>query len=194
MLNYIAILLVQYVARGPLPQPGGYLPESAQFVQAPRMPVLLGNRIHLGVFLALLFIPIVYALLWSTPLGFRLRAWLAGQCGALCGHQRGKDHPVCPYAFQRCTGRDSGHHRGEHAPHTAEGRHLRRLRVQRHPGGAAGPDASGGRGGQALFFAALTIGAQTMHVVYGLPDALATAIQAIVVLCVLAADTLVHRR
>jgi len=39
MLNYIAILLVQYVARGPLQQPGGYLPESAQFVEAARMPL-----------------------------------------------------------------------------------------------------------------------------------------------------------
>ena len=74
MLNYIAILFVQYMARGPLQEPGGYLPESAQFVAAARMPVLLGRRIHLGVLLALLIVPIVYLLLWSTPLGFRLRA------------------------------------------------------------------------------------------------------------------------
>ncbi len=194
MLNYIAILLVQYVARGPLQQPGGYLPESAQFVQAARMPILLGNRIHLGVFLALLFIPIVYALLWSTPLGFRLRAvgsrasvaryaginveriilfalTFSGALAGLAGiievstlHTRLKGDISGGYGFSGI---------------------LVALLGRMHPVGVA--IAS-------LFFAALTIGAQTMHVVYGLPDALASAIQAIVVLCVLAADALAHRR
>jgi simple sugar transport system permease protein len=45
-----------------------------------------------------------------------------------------------------------------------------------------------------LFFAALTIGAQSMHVTYGLPVTLANAVQAIMVLCVLAADAIAHRR
>ena len=194
MLNYIAILLVQYVARGPLQQPGGYLPESAQLVQAARMPIILGNRVHLGVLLALLFIPIVYALLWSTPLGFRLRAvgsrasvaryagisveriilFALAFSGALAGmagiievstlHTRLKGDISGGYGFSGI---------------------LVALLGRMHPVGVAIA---------ALFFAALTIGAQTMHVVYGLPDALATAIQAIVVLCVLAADALVHRR
>ena len=194
MLNYIAILFVQYMARGPLQQPGGYLPESAQFVQAARMPILLGNRIHLGVLLALLFVPIVYALLWLTPLGFRLRAvgsrasvaryagisvekiilFALAFSGALAGlagiievsslHTRLKGDISGGYGFTGI---------------------LVALLGRMHPVGVA--IAS-------LFFAALTIGAQTMHVVYGLPDALASAIQAIVVLCVLAADALVHRR
>ena len=194
MLNYIAILFVQYMARGPLQQPGGYLPESAQFVQAARMPILLGNRIHLGVLLAFLFVPIVYALLWLTPLGFRLRAvgsrasvaryagisvekiilFAMAFSGALAGlagiievsslHTRLKGDISGGYGFSGI---------------------LVALLGRMHPVGVA--IAS-------LFFAALTIGAQTMHVVYGLPDALAGAIQAIVVLCVLAADALVHRR
>ncbi len=74
MLNYIAILFMEYVARGPLQEPGGYLPESAQFSAAARLPTLFGSRVHIGVIIALLMIPLVYALLWSTPLGFRLRA------------------------------------------------------------------------------------------------------------------------
>lgn len=194
MLNYIAILFMQYVARGPLQQPGGYLPESAQFVQAARMPIVLGDRIHIGVFLALLFVPIVYALLWLTPLGFRLRAvgsrasvaryagiyvekiifFALAFSGALAGlagiievsslHTRLKGEISGGYGFSGI---------------------LVALLGRMHPVGVA--IAS-------LFFAALTIGAQTMHVVYGLPDALAGAIQAIVVLCVLAADALVHRR
>jgi ABC-type uncharacterized transport system permease subunit len=194
MLNYIAILLVQYVARGPLQQPGGYLPESAQFVAAARMPILLGSRIHLGVLLSLLFVPIVYALLWLTPLGFRLRAvgsrasvaryagisvekiilFALAFSGALAGlagiievsslHTRLKGEISGGYGFSGI---------------------LVALLGRMHPVGVAVAS---------LFFAALTIGAQTMHIVYGLPDALAGAIQAIVVLCVLAADALVHRR
>ena len=45
-----------------------------------------------------------------------------------------------------------------------------------------------------IFFATLTIGAQSMHVVYQLPVTLAGAVQAVMVLCVLAADALAHRK
>ena len=58
----------------PLQEPGGYLPESAQFVAAARMPLVIGSRIHIGTLIALIMVPVVYLLLWSTPLGFRLRA------------------------------------------------------------------------------------------------------------------------
>jgi len=182
------------MARGPLQEPGGYLPESAQFVAAARLPTFFGGRIHLGVFLALVFIPIVYALLWSTPLGFRLRAvgsrasvaryagisvekiilfalTFSGALAGLAGiievstlHTRLKADISGGYGFSGI---------------------LVALLGRMHPVGVAVAS---------LFFAALTIGAQTMHVIYGLPDALASAIQAIVVLCVLGADALAHRR
>ncbi|MEI8133198.1 MAG: hypothetical protein WCG34_12255, partial [Leptolinea sp.] len=45
-----------------------------------------------------------------------------------------------------------------------------------------------------IFFAGLSIGAQSMHVVYHLPVDLARVIQAIVVLSVLAVDSLIRRR
>jgi simple sugar transport system permease protein len=45
-----------------------------------------------------------------------------------------------------------------------------------------------------LFFAVLIIGAETMHVLAGLPPELAAAIQAIIVLSVLAVDALARRR
>jgi general nucleoside transport system permease protein len=194
MFNYIAVLLMQYVARGPLQEPGGYLPESAQFVAAARMPTFFGTRLHLGLLLALLGIPLVYALLWSTPLGFRLRAvgsrssvaryagisvermilfamTFSGAMAGLAGilevstlHTRLKGDISGGYGFSGI---------------------LVALLGRMHPVGVAVAS---------LFFAALTIGAQMMHVVYGLPDALATAIQAVVVLSVLAADALAHRR
>jgi simple sugar transport system permease protein len=192
MLNYIAILFMEYVARGPLQEPGGYLPESAQLAAAARLPTLFGSRVHIGVIIALVMIPLVYALLWSTPLGFRLRAvgsrtsvaryagikverlimfalMFSGALGGLAGiievsslHTRLKGGISGDYGFSGI---------------------LVALLGRMHPVGVAVA---------AVFFAALTIGAQSMHVVYQLPVALAGAVQAVVVLCVLAADAIAH--
>jgi simple sugar transport system permease protein len=74
MLNYIGILLVQYAARVPLRDLNGFLPESAKFVAAARLPRLGDSRLHIGVLLALILVGIAYVLLWRTSLGFRLRA------------------------------------------------------------------------------------------------------------------------
>jgi ABC-type uncharacterized transport system permease subunit len=193
MLNYIAIFLVLYLARGPLQEPGGYLPESAQFVRAARMPVFFGSRIHLGVLLTMLMVPLVYGLLWSTPLGFRLRAvgsrasvaryagisvertilFVMAFSGVLIGlaglievstlHTRLKGDISGGYGFSGI---------------------LVALLGRMHPLGVAVAS---------VLFAALIIGAESMHVVSGLPDALADAIQAVIVLSVLAVDGLVRR-
>lgn len=194
MLNYIAIFLIEYMARGPLQEPGGYLPESAQFVKAARLPAILGSRIHLGVVLTVLLVPVVYALLWSTPLGFRLRAvgsrasvaryagisverailFVMGFSGILIGlagiievstlHTRLKGDISGGYGFSGI---------------------LVALMGRMHPVGVAVAS---------VLFAALIIGAEAMHVVSGLPDALADAIQAVIVLSVLAVDALARRR
>ncbi len=74
MLNYVAILMLQYMARVPLRDPHGFLPESARLTAAARLPLLFHSRIHLGVVLALALVPLVYVLIWQTPRGFRLRA------------------------------------------------------------------------------------------------------------------------
>lgn len=194
MLNYIAILFVQYMARGPLQEPGGYLPESAQFIAAARMPILFGTRIHLGVVIALLLIPLVYALVWSTPLGFRLRA--VGERASVARYAGIKVEKMILFAlaFSGALGGLAGiievstlHTRlkGEISGGYGFSGILVALLGRMHPAGVAVA---------AVFFAALTIGAQSMHVVYGLSDALANAIQAVVVLSVLAVDAMAHRR
>jgi simple sugar transport system permease protein len=192
MLNYIAILFVQYMARGPLQEPGGYLPESAQLVAAARLPALTG-RIHLGVVIAVLLIPLVYALVWSTPLGFRLRA--VGERASVARYAGIKVEKMILFAlaFSGALGGLAGiievstlHTRlkGEISGGYGFSGILVALLGRMHPAGVAVA---------ALFFAALTIGAQSMHVVYGLSDALANAIQAVVVLSVLAVDALARR-
>ncbi len=194
MLNYIAILFVQYMSRGPLEDPSGFLPESAQFVPAAQMPILFDSRIHLGVLIAVLCVPIVYVLLWRTPLGFRLRAvgsrasvaryagidinrsilFVLLFSGALAGIAGIVEVSTL---YTRLKGSISGNYGFSGI--------LVALLGRMHPVGVAVAS---------LFFASLIIGAQSMKVVSGLPDALANAIQAIVVLCVLGADALAHRR
>ena len=194
MLNYIAILFMEYLTRGPLQDPDGYLPTSAKFAAATRLPLVLNSRVHSGFVIALVLVPIIYALLWSTPLGFRLRAVgskasvaryagirveyviifvlaLSGGIAGLAGiievgnvFYRLKGSISLGYGFSGI---------------------LVALLGRLNPFGVAIA---------ALFFAALTIGAEAMHVVYKLPVALADAIQAIIVLSVLAVDAMAHWR
>lgn len=186
MLNYIASLLMIYLTRGPLQEPGGVLPVSAKFAAVTMLPVIPGTRIHLGIFLAFLFVPLIYVLLWKTPLGFRLRAvgsrpsvaqyaginvnkaiisallisgGLAGMAGiieVLMIHTRLKGTISGGYGFSAV---------------------LVALLGRMNPFGVF--IAS-------IFFAALIIGAETMHVLSGVPPELADAIQAVIVLSVLA--------
>lgn len=194
MLNYIAEYTLLYLARGPLKDPENFLPQSAQLTSVARLPTLFGTRVHIGVLIGVLLIPVIYLLLWQTPLGLRIRAigssptvaYAAGMnvtwglafvlllSGALAGftgmtevsalHLRLKDGISGNYGFTGI---------------------LVALLGRLHPLGVLVA---------ALFFAILSIGAQTMHSVYGLPVALAQMVQALVVLFVLIADALARRQ
>jgi simple sugar transport system permease protein len=194
MLNYIAIFFMIYLARGPLQEPGGVLPNSAKFDAATQLPFIGDTRIHLGVLLTFLLVPLVYVLLWKTPLGFRLRAvgsrasvaqyagisvnrailtamlvsgglaGLAGIIEVLMIHTRLKGTISGGYGFSAI---------------------LVALLGRMNPFGVAVA---------AVFFAALIIGAETMHVLSGLPPELADAIQAVIVLSVLAVDAWARKR
>ena len=188
MLNYIAIFLVEYVARVPLRDPNGFLPETAQFVRAARLPGLFGTRIHVGVLIALALIPLIYILIWRTPVGFRLRAigsrasvarfaginveWgiifvllFSGALAGLTGMIE------VSYLHTRLKGTISGGYGFSGI--------LVALLGRLHPIGILFA---------AIFFSALTIGANSMHTLTGLPATLADAIQALVVLFVLGVD------
>ncbi len=194
MLNYIAILFVQYLARGPLQDPNGFLPESARFGPAAQLPIWIAPRIHIGVALAVVIVPLVYLLIWRTPLGFQLRAIgskptvaqfvgidvargvivalvISGALAGLAGvievttlHLRLKAGIGAGYGFTAI---------------------LVALLGRMNPFGIVVA---------ALFFAGLTIGAESLHVVLQLPAALAQAIQALIVLFVLGADAFFRLR
>jgi general nucleoside transport system permease protein len=194
MLNFVALYAVSYLARGPLRDPAGFLPQSARLEAAARLPTLPGSRLHLGVLLAFLLVPLAYMLLWRTVQGFQLRAIgsgpevaratgmnvaagmaLAFLCsGALAGlagiievsalHARLKDGISGDYGFTGI---------------------LVALLGRLHPVGVLLA---------ALFFAVLTIGTQSMHSAMGLPAALSQVLQVAVILAVLVADALARRR
>lgn len=193
MLNYIAILLVQFAARVPLRDPNGFLPESAQFSAAAQIPALFGGRLHLGVLLALILVGVVYVFLQRTPLGFRLRAvgssasvaraaginvnrsiltalMLSGGLAGVAGiietsylYARLKEGISPGYGFSAI---------------------LVALMGQLHPVGVAIT---------AVLFSALTIGAEGLQVLLQVPVAVAQVIQSLVVLFVIVGDALAKR-
>lgn len=193
MLNFIAEFFILYLAREPMKDPESFLPQTAALHGAARLPTILGTRVHGGVIIAVLLVPIVYFLLWKMPLGFRIRAIGSNQTvakyagmnvivglsfammfsGALAGltgaievsalHTRLQDGISGGYGFTGI---------------------LVALLGRLHPVGVLI---------SAFFFAALSNGAQTMHGIYGLPISLAQVIQGLIVLFVLAADALARR-
>jgi len=193
MMNYIAVLLVQYAARVPLQEANGFLPESAQFSANAQMPTIGASRLHWGVLLAFLLVGAIYLLLWRTPLGFRLRAVGAklsvARCagintdrsiltalmisGGLAG-LAGVIEVSCTYTRLKGDISDSYGFAGI----------LVALLGQLHPIGVLV---------SALLFSALLVGAQSLNVVLQIPASAAQVVQALVVLLVLAGTAIAQR-
>jgi ABC-type uncharacterized transport system permease subunit len=167
MLNFIAEYFVLFLARQPLKDPESFLPQSIQLVGPARMPTIY-NRVHIGVLIALLLVPLVYVLLWRTPLGFKIRAIGSSQTVS----QFAGMNVVFGVAFALISG-----------GYGFTGI-LVALLGRLHPVGVLLA---------AVFFGILTVGVQSMHSIYGLPIALAQVLQGVIVLCVLVADVLARR-
>jgi simple sugar transport system permease protein len=75
LLNYVAILFVQYFVFGPWKDPGsGNFPQSMAFVSAAQLPVLPGTRIHAGIVIGLVAVMVLYGVLHHTRWGYEMRA------------------------------------------------------------------------------------------------------------------------
>ena len=75
MLNFVAIHILSYAVQGPLQEPSGAFPQTEALGAAAQLPRLLPpTRLHLGFVLALLSVPLAHAMLFHTPIGFRIRA------------------------------------------------------------------------------------------------------------------------
>jgi len=77
MLNYVAFLLADWLInnRGPMADLHASAPKTPRIDAAAQLPLLVpGGRLHLGLLLALLAVPVVWFLLERTTIGFRIRA------------------------------------------------------------------------------------------------------------------------
>lgn len=74
MMNYIAILWVDYLVYGPWKDPKGFnFPLSAPFAEAAWLPSFGATRIHLGLILGLLAALAMYVILRRTRWGYEIR-------------------------------------------------------------------------------------------------------------------------
>ncbi len=74
LLNFVAEALVSWMVQGPMQEPGGVYPQSAPIVEAARLPMLPGTRLHAGFAVALVIAALLAWIFARTWWGFRLRA------------------------------------------------------------------------------------------------------------------------
>ncbi len=73
MLNYVAILLSDMVIGGPLAH--GTMPRTISIQPSAFLPTIIPHsRLHIGIFIVLIVMVVVYILLFKTVLGYRIRA------------------------------------------------------------------------------------------------------------------------
>jgi ABC-type uncharacterized transport system permease subunit len=74
MMNYIAILWVEYLFYGPWKDPAGYgFPGTAQFPEAAWLPRLPGTRLHLGLAFGIVAAIFIWLVLGRTKWGYEIR-------------------------------------------------------------------------------------------------------------------------
>ncbi len=75
MLNYVALNLLNFAVHGPLRDPAGFnFPESAMFNSSAAMPIIWQDtRMHLGIIIAVIACIGVWFILSRMHLGFRIR-------------------------------------------------------------------------------------------------------------------------
>jgi general nucleoside transport system permease protein len=74
MMNYIAILWIQYLFYGPWKDPRGFgFPGTAEFPEAAWLPRFFGTRVHLGLVIAIVAAFIIWLVLSRTKWGYEIR-------------------------------------------------------------------------------------------------------------------------
>ena len=75
LLNYVAILFVQFFVFGPWKDPrSANFPQSRAFVPAAQLPTFGDTRLHAGILLALLAVVVLQVVLRRTRWGYEMRA------------------------------------------------------------------------------------------------------------------------
>jgi len=196
LMNFVGVYLAAYVVHGPLQEPRGVFPQTAPIAEGARLPALVpGTRLHIGFLVALLVGALLFGLLRWTRAGFRIRAAGASPeaaqvsggigvgrvtlgaflaSGAIAGLAGGVQVTGVTYALYE--GLSPGW--GYTAIAVA-------LLAALNPLGVLGA---------VLLFGALEAGAAAMQRDAGVPSAWAGAVEAMVILAVLALDAVRRRR
>jgi simple sugar transport system permease protein len=70
MLAYIALLILDYLVRGPWRDPGGFnFPESRNFSDEQSLATLPGSRLHVGILIAFAAVPVMWFVMSRTLAG-----------------------------------------------------------------------------------------------------------------------------
>jgi general nucleoside transport system permease protein len=196
LMNFVGIHLAAYAVHGPLQEPRGVFPQTDQIAAAARLPPLVpGTRLHAGFGLAVVLAVALALVLRRTRLGFRIRAVGASEeaaavagridarrvvlvcflgSGALAGLAGGVE--VAGLTFALYEGLSPGW--GYTAIAVALLAGLDPLAVL----------------GTGVLFGALEAGAGAMQREAGIPAVWVIAVQALIILSVLALDQLLRRR
>lgn len=193
MMNYIALNWVSYLVYGPMRDRQGYsnFPFSPKFVRHAWFPrIIQGTRLHVGIFLALLTAVILYIVIRKTRIGYEIRVVGANPKVAEYGGINTTKIVILVMAVAGGIAALAG------VGEVAALHHQLRRDIAIGYGYTAIPVAMLGKGHplgiivSAVLFAALLVGGSNMQQDLGVPVALVSIIQALVVLFIVAGDTL----
>ena len=192
LMNFVGIHLAAYAVHGPLQEARGVFPQTDAIVDGARLPLLVpGTRLHVGFAAAVLLALALWAFFRHSRLGFRMRAVGAGPeaarvagridtrrvvliaflgSGAMAGIAGGVEVAGVTHALYENLSPGWGYTAIAVA-----------LLAGLHPVAVIGTG---------LLFGALEGGAGAMQRVAGVPSAWVTAVEALIILSVLALDRL----
>ena len=74
MMNYIALMIIGIVIRGPLQEEGSSFPQTGQIEKTARLPLLwMPTRLHFGIIIAVIAAVVVWFIMKRSTLGFEMR-------------------------------------------------------------------------------------------------------------------------
>jgi general nucleoside transport system permease protein len=187
MLNYVAIEFDSYLLHGPLQEAARYLPQTERLPALANLPTLIPRtRLNIGFVIAVIAALLAQFALWRTVWGFRLRVTGLNARAALNAGINVTGMTIWAFGVSGALAGLAGYMEVVGVQH--------RMIENLSPGygytgiivALLGQTSPLGVLSSAILFAALQVGATTMEAAAGVPSTLATIIQGLVVLFVIA--------
>lgn len=194
LLNYIALYLVDYLYSGPLEAANSKIPQTEKIADSAKLAIVAnGTRLHIGIFIAIVCVIVVYYVLFKTSWGVKFRAVGLNQVAAGCNGISVKKYMIMSMFVSGAIGGLAGTiellgtqfkiQSGFCTDYGFTGIAIA-LIGQLNPIGCV---LSG------VFFGALKVGSNSMELMTSVPSSIADIIQGIVIIFVVAGSVLVER-